>query len=100
MSFPTARDMAAASTQAHAQLNGIQKEDAAKGAVVHSFNPNMSPEEKAAAAGKGRSELESNRAQERKEEARGASRCAVRELKLILVQSSLLILEVPPWPLR
>ncbi|KAG8727068.1 hypothetical protein FRC12_022828, partial [Ceratobasidium sp. 428] len=70
MSAPTAKDMAVASTQANAELNGIQKQEAAKGAVVHSFDPNMSPEEKAAAAGKGRAELQSNKAQERKEEAR------------------------------
>ncbi|KAG8709183.1 hypothetical protein FRC08_018492 [Ceratobasidium sp. 394] len=70
MSAPTAKDMAAASTLAHAELNGIQKQDAAKGAVVHTFDPNMSPAEKAAAAGKARTELQSNKAQERKEEAR------------------------------
>ncbi|KAG9128333.1 hypothetical protein FRC07_000841 [Ceratobasidium sp. 392] len=70
MSAPTAKDMAVASTLANAELNGIQTEDAAKGAVVHSFDPNMSPEEKAAAAGKARSGLQSNKAQERKEEAR------------------------------
>ncbi|KAG8744411.1 hypothetical protein FRC10_010189 [Ceratobasidium sp. 414] len=70
MSAPTAKDMAAASTQAYAELNRIQKEDAAKGAIVHTFDPNMSPKEKAAAAGMGRAELQSNNAQERKEEAR------------------------------
>ncbi|QRV76177.1 C2 domain-containing protein [Ceratobasidium sp. AG-Ba] len=70
MSVPSAKDVAAASAQAHSELNGIQHEDAAKGAVVHTFDPNMSPEEKAAAAGKARSGLESIKAQERKEEAR------------------------------
>ncbi|KAG9088467.1 hypothetical protein FS749_002138 [Ceratobasidium sp. UAMH 11750] len=70
MSAPTAKDMAVASTLAHAELNGIQKQDAAKGAIVHTFDPNMSPAEKAAAAGKARTELQSNKAQERKEEAR------------------------------
>ncbi|KAG9104760.1 hypothetical protein FRC06_011242 [Ceratobasidium sp. 370] len=70
MSAPTAKDMAAASTQAYAELDAIQKEDAAKGAVVHTFDLNMSPGEKAAAAGEGRTELQSNTAQERREEAR------------------------------
>lgn len=42
-----------------AQLNGIQHQDEAKGAVVHSFNPDASPQEKAAAAGKARDQLQS-----------------------------------------
>jgi hypothetical protein len=66
-----ANDMAAAPVQAQAEVNGIKHDDEAKGAVVHSFDPNMSPQEKAAAAGAGRGELKSVKAQERKEEARG-----------------------------
>ena len=63
--------MAAAPAQAQAEVNGIVHEDEEKGAVVHSFDPNMSPQEKAAAAGAGRGELKSLRTQERKEEGRG-----------------------------
>ncbi|KAH7345115.1 tricalbin [Rhizoctonia solani] len=72
MSMPIAQDMAAAPAQAQvqAEINGIVREDAAKGAVPHTFDANMSPAEKAAAAGKGRDELKSLGAQEKKEEAR------------------------------
>ncbi|CAE6512911.1 unnamed protein product [Rhizoctonia solani] len=63
-------DMAAASAQAQAELNGIIHEDIAKGATPHTFDANMSPAEKAAAAGQGRDELKSTAAQEKKEEAR------------------------------
>ncbi|CAE6385055.1 unnamed protein product [Rhizoctonia solani] len=74
MSTPIAQDMAAvpAQAQAHAQaeINGINREDASKGAVPHTFDPNMSPAEKAAAAGKGRDELKSLGSQEKKEDAR------------------------------
>lgn len=42
------------------QLNGLIAKDAEKQSVaVHSFNPDASPAEKAAAAGKGRSQLKS-----------------------------------------
>jgi hypothetical protein len=45
---------------AQAQVNDILDQDAAKGRVaVHSFNPDASPQEKAAAAGKGRDKLKS-----------------------------------------
>ncbi|CAE6474512.1 unnamed protein product, partial [Rhizoctonia solani] len=72
MSTPIAQDMAAApaQVQAQAEINGINREDASKGAVPHTFDPNMSPAEKAAAAGKGRDELKGLGAQEKKEEAR------------------------------
>jgi len=40
-----------------AQLSGIARQDEAKGAAVHSFDPDASPQEKAAAAGKARSQL-------------------------------------------
>ncbi|KAG8762146.1 hypothetical protein FRC11_010840 [Ceratobasidium sp. 423] len=70
MSSPIAQDMAAASAQAQAELNGIKREDISKGAVPHTFDANMSPAEKAAAAGQGRDELKSLAAQEKKEEAR------------------------------
>ncbi|KAI0374503.1 tricalbin [Pilatotrama ljubarskyi] len=44
--------------QAQAKVNGIVEQDAAKGSVpVHTFDPNASPQEKAAAAGKGKSKL-------------------------------------------
>lgn len=42
-----------------AQLNGIKHQDEAKGAVVHSFDPDATPQQKAAAAGKGRDQLQS-----------------------------------------
>lgn len=43
---------------AQAELNGILHQDAAKNRVaVHSFDPNATPEQKAAAAGKGREKL-------------------------------------------
>ncbi|KAF8604948.1 tricalbin [Ceratobasidium sp. AG-I] len=70
MSAPIAQDMAAAPVLAQAEVNGIKHEDEEKGAVVHSFDPNMSPQEKAAVAGAGRGELKSIKTQERKEEAR------------------------------
>ncbi|KAL0950758.1 hypothetical protein HGRIS_007526 [Hohenbuehelia grisea] len=45
---------------AQAELNGILEQDAAKGRVaVHTFNPDASPQEKAAAAGKSRDQLKS-----------------------------------------
>lgn len=40
-------------------VNGLLKKDEAKGAAVHSFDPNATPAEKAAAAGKGRDQLKS-----------------------------------------
>ncbi|KAI0639057.1 tricalbin [Trametes polyzona] len=44
--------------QAQAKLNGIVESDAAKGRVpVHTFDPDASPEAKAAAAGKGQGKL-------------------------------------------
>ena len=47
-----------ASPHAEAQVNGIVQEDAAKNRVpVHTFDPNAPPEEKAAAAGKGKDKL-------------------------------------------
>ncbi|CAE7114985.1 unnamed protein product [Rhizoctonia solani] len=72
MSTPIAQDIAAApaQVQAQAEINGMNREDAAKGAVPHTFDANMSPAEKAAAAGKGRDELKSLGAQEKLEEAR------------------------------
>lgn len=71
MSSPLAKDMVAPAAQAQAEVNAIKREDEAKGAVVHSFDPNMSTAEKAAIAGKGRDGLKSLKAQEKKEEARG-----------------------------
>jgi hypothetical protein len=77
MSEPIAKDMEAAPPQAQtlaqAEINGINHEDASKGAIPHTFDPDMSPAEKAAAAGKGRDELKSLGIQEKKEEARGMS---------------------------
>lgn len=40
-------------------VHGILKKDEAKGAAVHSFDPDASPAEKAAAAGKARDQLTS-----------------------------------------
>lgn len=49
-----------ADTNGQAQLNGIMAQDKEKQSVnVHTFDPNSTPEQKAAAAGKGRSQLES-----------------------------------------
>ena len=41
------------------QLNGITETDANKGATVHTFDPDASPQAKAAAAGQGKDQLES-----------------------------------------
>jgi hypothetical protein len=40
-----------------AHLAGIMHEDQSKGAAVHTFDPNASPAEKAAAAGKARDQI-------------------------------------------
>lgn len=40
-------------------VHGMLKKDEAKGAAVHSFDPDASPAEKAAAAGKARDQLTS-----------------------------------------
>ena len=50
-----------ASTEgAQRQLNGLIQDDRQKNTVaVHAFDPDASPEEKAAAAGKGRDQLKS-----------------------------------------
>ncbi|KAI0336165.1 tricalbin [Cubamyces sp. BRFM 1775] len=54
----TSVDGAPVPPQAQAKVNGIVEQDAAKGRVpVHTFDPNASPEEKAAAAGKEKSKL-------------------------------------------
>ncbi|KAH7918365.1 tricalbin, partial [Leucogyrophana mollusca] len=50
--------------EAHAQVHGMLNHDASKGAAVHSFDPEASPQQKAAAAGKGRDQLKSSGAQE------------------------------------
>jgi hypothetical protein len=51
---------AAADPSGEAQLNGIIQQDKQKESVaVHSFDPNATPEQKAAAAGKGRNQIES-----------------------------------------
>ncbi|KAG6910551.1 hypothetical protein DXG01_009501 [Tephrocybe rancida] len=42
-----------------AEVNGLLKQDADAGARVHTFDPSASPEEKGAAAGKGRDQLKS-----------------------------------------
>lgn len=48
------------SSRAHGQANDILQKDAARGNIsVHSFNPDASPAEKAAAAGQARSQLTS-----------------------------------------
>ena len=53
------------SMEAQSQVNGIVQQDAAKGRVaVHTFDPDASPQEKAAAAGKARDQVKSNRAKE------------------------------------
>lgn len=49
--------------RSHAQANDILQKDAARGnVVVHSFNPDASPAEKAASAGKARTQLNSTTA--------------------------------------
>lgn len=46
------------SPHAEAQVKGIVQDDAAKSRMpVHTFDPNTSPEEKAAAAGQGKDKL-------------------------------------------
>jgi len=51
---------AAATPDAQAQVNGIVKHDQDKNRVaVHTFNPDATPEQKAAAAGKGSGQLKS-----------------------------------------
>jgi hypothetical protein len=73
--------------QARAQLNGIVQADAEKNRVaVHTFDPNASPAEKAAAAGKGRDAVKSERAQNGKANANGSGKSCtlnVYILKLI-----------------
>ncbi|KAG1741248.1 hypothetical protein EDB19DRAFT_716905 [Suillus lakei] len=44
---------------AHTQLHDIMSNDASKGAIVHSFDPDVSPQQKAAAAGRQRDQLKS-----------------------------------------
>lgn len=44
---------------ANAQLHNIVNHDASKGATVHSFDPDASPQQKATAVGKQRDKLES-----------------------------------------
>ena len=46
------------------QLQSYLNENEAKGAPVHSFNPDASPQEKAAIAGKAQSQLQSVRQQQ------------------------------------
>ncbi|KAH7915157.1 C2 domain-containing protein [Hygrophoropsis aurantiaca] len=48
---------------ADAHVHGLLSHDAAKGAAVHSFHPDASPQEKSAAAGKGRDQLKSSNQQ-------------------------------------
>ena len=56
MATQAANDVAA--QKAQAQVNGILKQDEDKNRVaVHSFDPNATPQEKAAAAGKGASNV-------------------------------------------
>jgi hypothetical protein len=50
---------------ADAQLHDIMKHDASKGATIHSFDPDASPQQKAAAAGKKRDQLKSVTQQDR-----------------------------------
>jgi hypothetical protein len=57
---------------AQVQLNGLVQADAEKNRVaVHSFDPNASPAEKAAAAGKGRDAVKSVKAENGKANATG-----------------------------
>jgi hypothetical protein len=44
---------------ADAQLHDIMNHDASKGAIVHSFDPDASPQQKAATAGNQRHQLKS-----------------------------------------
>lgn len=59
MSESTPTDPAAA-RDAH-ELNGIIQADVSKGAVVHTFDPNSSPQVKAASAGQGKDKLKGTR---------------------------------------
>jgi hypothetical protein len=58
---------------AQARVNGALLGDAGKpGIAIHSFDPDASPQEKAALASKGRDALKSPRRQQLKEEGAGA----------------------------
>lgn len=58
--MPTVAPVDGAPADAQAELNGLLQADAAKGRVaVHTFDPNATPQEKAAAAGKGSERLKS-----------------------------------------
>lgn len=61
---------------AQAQLNGLLQADASKGGVaVHTFDPNSSPQEKAAAAGKGREQVSKVGGKDESAGGTGASLC-------------------------
>jgi hypothetical protein len=49
--------MASNSANPGAVLDGIQENDTSKGAAVHNFDPNATPEQKAAKAGKAQDQL-------------------------------------------
>jgi hypothetical protein len=53
MAEPTATDFAAVAARDAQELNGIIQADVSKGATVHVFDPNASPQAKAASAGQG-----------------------------------------------
>lgn len=59
-SLPPSGSPSVNSISAHSQANDILQRDAARGNVaVHSFDPDASPAEKAATAGKAKSQLSS-----------------------------------------
>jgi len=65
------------------QLDDIARNDESKGAVVHSFDPDASPQEKAAAAGKSRDQLESFVKQDSSSAAKGISTAIVLTTLLV-----------------
>jgi hypothetical protein len=69
---------------AQAQLNGLVQADAKNQRVpVHTFDPDASPQEKAAAAGKGRDVLKSAASMRRKADAQGSSTSSTRTSPLL-----------------
>lgn len=69
------------------QVNGLVQKDQQKNSVaVHSFDPNASPAEKAAAAGKGRDQLKSVKTEEPNAGGKGKCYCSFPErLRLLRI---------------
>ena len=67
---------AGAATNAQQQVNGLVQQDREKNRVaVHTFDPNSTPEQKAAAAGKGSDQLKSAKKSEQVASGKGKREC-------------------------